>query len=90
MTMTEAAKKFNSTKLPVPKGLTEEMVALIALGAALDTEENDFKPTFPTDGKVIYCGKEYYRHVIKKDGHHVSVTVEGGDFYVRTEQLTDL
>ena len=38
----EAAEKYNSIKLPVPEGMTPEMVSIIALGNAMDKTRYDF------------------------------------------------
>lgn len=37
-----AAKEYNSIELPVPEGLTPEIVAMVAMGAAMDPEKYDF------------------------------------------------
>lgn len=37
-----AANEYNSIELPVPEGLTPEIVAMVAMGAAMDTEKYDY------------------------------------------------
>ncbi|WP_028510185.1 hypothetical protein [Ruminococcus sp. NK3A76] len=37
-----AAKEYNSIELPVPEGLTPEIVAMVAMGAAMDPEKYDY------------------------------------------------
>ena len=39
----KVADEYNSIKLPVPEGMTPEMVALVAMGAGMDKDKYDFK-----------------------------------------------
>ena len=43
-------------------------------------------PSLPLDGEVKYQNKTYHRHTLNKDGYFLSVTSEGGDFEIQTEE----
>ena len=49
----DVAKEYNSITLPVPEGLTPDIVALVAMGAGMDKERYDFKKkrTLSTTGE---------------------------------------
>ena len=49
----EAAEKYNNTKLPVPEGLTPDMVAIIALGTAMDGTRYDFNKKMTQSGRPL-------------------------------------
>ena len=53
---------------------------------------NDIKnvPALPLEGKVSFKGKNYYRHIIIKNGYRISVTREGGDFETIMEEHYDI
>lgn len=44
-------------------------------------------PALPADGKVEYREKEYFRHSFDVNGYVGSVTQEGEDFRVKTEEI---
>ena len=43
-------------------------------------------PAFPLDGEVVYKDKKYIRHTLNFEGYVTSVTLEGKDFVIKTEE----
>ena len=71
-----------------------EFVSLFVAKESLSKAEgrgliSDIKsiPALPLNGRVEYAGKTYYRHAFTFDGYRGSVTVEGEDFIVETEEI---
>ncbi|MCR5695006.1 MAG: 4'-phosphopantetheinyl transferase superfamily protein [Clostridia bacterium] len=47
-------------------------------------------PALPLDGTAVYKNKTYFRHTLDVDGYFGSVTLEGDDFLMITEVISDL